>query len=125
MADAVIIELGSVRTQDRGAFVEHACQGLELDRIGLCWSWDLIPNKQEKKWDSRSLNRKTGKWKVIKNYQKYEFARNAYRVLLTRSRLGMVIWIPKGEASDESRNSAEAEEIYKTLLAAGCKPLEP
>ena len=103
------------------AATEYGCQGLELDRVGVCWSWDLVPKNGS--WTSRSLNRSTGRWNLIKNEKRSEFVLNAYRVLLTRSRHGMVIWIPSGEFGDSSRSTSEADEIFQSLVSAGCKTL--
>lgn len=103
------------------AATEYGCQGLELDRVGVCWSWDLVPKNGE--WTPRTLNRSSGRWNLVKNRMKSEFVKNTYRVLLTRSRSGMVIWVPSGDVDDESRSSSEAAEVYQTLISAGCKPL--
>ena len=100
------------------AATEYRCQGLELDRVGVCWSWDLFPMNET--WTPRQLNRSSGKWNKIQNLKKKEYAVNSYRVLLTRSRIGMVIWIPPGAPNDLSRSTSEADKIHETLLAAGC-----
>jgi len=104
------------------AATEYGCQGLELDRVGACWSWDLIPSSNG--WKSRELNSEKRKWRELPSDNlKSEYLRNAYRVLLTRSRLGMVIWIPEGDSQDPSRNPDEADEIFEVLCRAGCTPL--
>lgn len=104
------------------AATEYGCQGLELDRVGVCWSWDLVPSTDG--WRPRELNSEKRAWRELQpNNMKSEYLRNAYRVLLTRSRLGMVIWIPQGDCNDSSRHPNEADEIYETLRGAGCTPL--
>lgn len=104
------------------AATEYGCQGLELDRVGACWSWDLVPSSSG--WKSRELNLERRKWRELQSDNlKSEYLRNAYRVLLTRSRLGMVIWIPKGDNQDPSRDPDEADEIFEVLCRAGCTPL--
>ena len=104
------------------AATEYGCQGLELDRVGACWSWDLVPSS--KGWKSRELNSEKRKWRELQSDNlKSEYLRNAYRVLLTRSRLGMVIWIPEGDSQDPSRDPDEADEIYEVLCRSGCAPL--
>jgi hypothetical protein len=47
------------------------------------------------------------------------WAINKYRVLLTRARLGSVIWVPEGSADDPTRDSRVRDEIADVLLAAG------
>lgn len=67
---------------------EFKCQGLELDWVGLCWGSDLT-------WtgDDWSVRRLTGaRWQ---NDSRRDHALNRYRVLLTRARLGLVVWVPK------------------------------
>jgi hypothetical protein len=106
---------------------EFHCQGLELDYTVLCWSWDLIPGQSG--WRPRYLgNRKDAKWYDDK--ADAQFALNTYRVLLTRARQGMVIWVPEGdrrskthELYDPSRDAAEADSIYARLVESGCHPL--
>jgi len=98
---------------------EFKCQGLELDWVGVCWSWDLIHS--EEKWIPRKINKRSGRWN--KNTAKGEYVVNAYRILLTRARNGMVIWIPEGLKQDISRNPNEVNQTAKLLLAAGCVEL--
>jgi hypothetical protein len=98
---------------------EFKCQGLELDRTCVCWSWDLI--FQNNGWVTRRINKRTGKWGG--NKARREYAINTYRVLLTRSRAGMVIWVPIGDDRDISRNSGEMDLVFDTLLQAGCSKL--
>lgn len=98
---------------------EFKCQGLELDRTGVCWSWDFVFNNNQ--WVTRRINKRYGNWS--KNEARREFALNAYRVLLTRARTGMIIWVPTGDSNDLSRNPEEMDFVYETLVAAGCSPL--
>lgn len=95
---------------------EFKCQGLELDRTCVCWSWDLI--FEEGKWLTRQINRRSGRWG--RNEAKHEYGINAYRVLLTRARSGMVIWVPEGDSMDASRSTAEMNKIFGVLQLAGC-----
>ncbi len=73
------------------------------------------------KWLTRRINKRSGKWG--KNEAKRDYAINAYRVLLTRARTGMVIWVPEGEDSDKSRSTSEMDKIFEILLSVGCKAL--
>ena len=94
---------------------EYKCQGLELDWVGVCWSWDLIGENNA--WLPRTLNSGSAKWR--KTSAKAQYQINAYRVLLTRARKGMVIWVPPGTGADESMSPSEMDEVAKVLLAAG------
>lgn len=97
------------------AATEYKCQGLELDFVGVCWSWDLVFKNGS--WVPRSLNSSSAKWALTK--AKSQFQINAYRVLLTRSRKGMIIWIPKGEKSDISRSEVEMETVAQCFRESG------
>jgi hypothetical protein len=98
---------------------EYKCQGLELDWVGVCWSWDLIPVLDS--WLPRSLVSGSAKWRS--NSSKAQYQINAYRVLLTRSRKGMVIWVPPGLEDDSSMSSIEMDRVAEVLLAAGATEL--
>jgi hypothetical protein len=98
---------------------EFKCQGLELDRTCVCWSWDLVFHKDG--WNTRKISKRQGNWS--KNKAQREYALNAYRVLLTRARVGMIIWVPNGSKEDPSRKVEEMDLVYDTLVQAGCSPL--
>ena len=66
---------------------EFKCQGLELDWAGLCWGNDMLWDGEF--WTTRRM--RGPRWTVD---SKVEFALNRYRVLLSRARYGMAIWIP-------------------------------
>ena len=99
---------------------EFKCQGLELDRTGVCWSWDFIFS--ETSWTTRKINKGKGNWS--KNEKNRDYAVNAYRVLLTRARTGMIIWVPVGDIGDHSRNPFEMDRVFDALVTAGCDPIE-
>lgn len=101
------------------AATEYKCQGLELDWVGVCWSWDLILTNGN--WIARTLDAAKGKWKVSKS--RSEFQINAYRVLLTRSRKGLVVWVPEGITSDPSRSPSEMDAVAEALRLSGMKEL--
>ncbi len=81
------------------ALTEFESQGLELDWTGLCWGGDFTRN--ESQWQFRQF--KGTAWQQVQKVEVQEFIRNKYRVLLTRAREGMVIWIPEGSDSDKTR----------------------
>jgi Uncharacterized conserved protein (DUF2075) len=102
---------------------EFEIQGLELDWIGLCWGGDFIWD-QLRGWQLRSLRPgPTNRWNSIKNPEKRTFRKNAYRVLLTRARQGMIIFVPKGNAEDSTSAPPEFDATADFLLKCGVVPL--
>ena len=73
------------------------CQGLELDWVGMCWGNDVTVNSTYDSWVTNKLSGTT--WQSAKGDQR-RFMLNSYRVLLTRARKGMVIWIPNPDTGD-------------------------
>jgi hypothetical protein len=100
---------------------EYKCQGLEIDLVGLCWSWDLIMHNGT--WHMRRLDINRRKWQPVGG-ERERFIRNAYRVLLTRARYGLVIWVPEGSSSDRTRDPAEMDETADYLRSCGVRALE-
>ena len=80
---------------------EFECQGLELDWVGLCWSGDLTFDPESRKWIKRAFRGKG--WKNVPDDLDQQYLVNKYRVLLTRAREGMVIWVPEGNPVDSTR----------------------
>ena len=97
------------------AATEYKCQGLELDWVGVCWSWDLVLTGDA--WLPRTLNSGTAKWRGTN--AKALFQINSYRVLLTRSRRGMVIWVPRGFMHDGSMSVTEMDDVANALVKCG------
>lgn len=100
---------------------EFECQGLELDWAGLCWGGDLTPSNPGG-WDYRKFRGST--WNQVRGDAERAYVRNRYRVLLTRARLGMVIWIPPGKADDPTLEPARFERVQRLLEAAGVPELQ-
>jgi hypothetical protein len=102
---------------------EFEIQGLELDWIGLCWGGDFIWD-EERGWLLRALRpSEQSKWTLIKNQDKQAYRKNAYRVLLTRARMGMVVFVPKGDASDPTNLPEEFEATARYLIRCGVTSL--
>lgn len=78
---------------------EFDVQGLELDWVGVCWDGDF--HYDGGSWAFQSF--KGTKWQAVKDTSRQLYLRNAYRVLLTRARQGMTIFIPKGDDTDRTR----------------------
>ncbi|NKC34308.1 DNA/RNA helicase domain-containing protein [Falsiroseomonas selenitidurans] len=106
------------------AATEYACQGLELDTVGLAWGGDF--RRHAGQWQARRFA--GAGWQVVRNPAEAEFIRNTYRVLLTRARYETVIWVPPGSPRDDpfhdpTRDAAEMDAIANFLAACGARPL--
>lgn len=102
---------------------EFEIQGLELDWIGLCWGGDCIW-VDARGWQFRKLlSGPTNRWVAIKNPDRRNFRKNAYRVLLTRARQGMILFVPKGNPEDPTNSPDEFESTANFLLECGVTPL--
>jgi hypothetical protein len=103
---------------------EFEIQGLELDWIGLCWGGDFIWNDSDG-WRMRSLRHgHQSRWTAIKNAEKKIYRKNAYRVLLTRARQGMIIFLPKGNPGDSTNLPEEFDATANYLLRCGISLLD-
>jgi hypothetical protein len=100
---------------------EFEIQGLELDMAGLCWGGDLVWEDAVKQW--RQLKLSGNSWKEV-NDGRAIYIRNKYRVLLTRAREGLVIWVPEGDSDDPTRDVASMDETAEYLIRCGVTPLE-
>ena len=101
---------------------QFACQGLELDHVGLCWGNDLIRRPGNHAWTARAF---VGtKWQVLRGEAAIAYQINTYRVLLTRARYETVIWVPEGDAADSTRDPATFAAIADFLLRCGASPLQ-
>jgi hypothetical protein len=98
---------------------EFECQGLELDWVGLCWSGDLTFDPESRVWIKRAFRGKT--WKNVPNELDQRYLVNKYRVLLTRAREGMVIWVPEGDLIDSTRPTNWFNSTADFLISCGLK----
>ncbi|HUA68287.1 MAG TPA: DUF2075 domain-containing protein [Candidatus Saccharimonadales bacterium] len=80
---------------------EFECQGLELDWVGLCWAGDFSFDVAAKNWIYRNFS--GTRWGFLRDDTDKQYLLNTYRVLLTRARQGLIIWVPKGDNSDPTR----------------------
>ena len=101
---------------------EFDIQGLELDWSCLIWDGDFqyAPDG----WIQKDFS--GGKWKNINAPERRAFQVNAYRVLLTRARKGMIICVPEGDRGhppDDTRRPEFYDETYKYLCSLGLKVL--
>lgn len=99
---------------------EFAVQGLELDWVGVCWDADLRFSGVG--WATYAF--RGTKWQSVRDQERRAYLANAYRVLLTRARQGMVIYVPKGDDADTTRPKAFYDGTFEFLRACGI-PLDP
>ena len=81
------------------AATEFQVQGLELDWTCVTWDGDL--RYHDRGWGFHDF--RGSRWQNVNNADNQRYLLNAYRVLLTRSRQGMVIFVPRGERRDATR----------------------
>ncbi len=79
---------------------ELQVQGLKIDWV--CMAWDADFRYSRNGWEHKSF--RGSKWCNINKEERKSYLKNAYRVLLTRARQGMVIVVPPGDAEDATRN---------------------
>jgi hypothetical protein len=97
------------------AVTEFQVQGLELDWVGVCWGGDLVIN--DGMWCPRKL---VGlDWKPVLKDVDIRYLRNSYRVLLTRARKGLVVFVPQGDANDITLLPQPLDQTYDFLLESG------
>jgi hypothetical protein len=94
---------------------EFDVQGLELDWTVVVWDADFRHNG--KQWENWSFT--GGKWQRINAEQRKLYQKNAYRVLLTRARQGMVIVVPEGDVDDYSRQPGFYDGTWRYLQSIG------
>lgn len=94
---------------------EFAVQGLELDYAIVAWDADL--RLEHDVWSYYNFS--GNKWKNVKDEQKRRYLKNTYRVLLTRARQGMVIFVPKGNKDDVTRLPAFYDELADSFISLG------
>ncbi len=101
------------------AATEFQVQGLELDWACVTWDGDLRYSRNG--WGFHDF--RGDRWTNIHNPENRNYLRNAYRVLLTRARQGMVIFVPLGEATDPTRLPAIYDSTYEYLTDLGIPKL--
>src|SRR5262245_39971644 len=101
------------------AATEFQVQGLELDWIGVAWDGDLRFSES-----GRTHHYFRGdRWCNIGNEQNRRYLLNAYRVLLTRARQGMAIYVPIGDSNDPTRSPEFYQPTWEYLAGLGIPAL--
>lgn len=126
------------------ALDEFCVQGLELDLDVVMWDGDFRYNPKKNVWDYFKFNGKvwsqieddkiTGRERTAESVEKKRqtnamrelvrfYMKNAYRVLLTRARKGMIIFVPQGDSQDKSRTKDVYDSTYYYLESLGLTKL--
>lgn len=98
---------------------EFKVQGLEIDYAVLAWDADL-------RYTSNGFDYfkfRGTKWNHVNQEQRRHYLKNAYRVLMTRARQGLIIYIPEGDEEDPSRLTEYYEGTYQYLKQVGIKEI--
>jgi hypothetical protein len=94
---------------------EFQVQGLELDWVCVTWDGDL--RFASGGWSCHDF--RGDSWQNIRSSANQSYLRNAYRVLLTRARQGMVLFIPRGDIADPTRSPEFYDPTYNYLTKIG------
>lgn len=97
------------------AATEFQVQGLELD--WACVTWDADLRHVGDGWNYHSF--RGSRWQNVNKVDARQYLLNAYRVLLTRARQGMAIFVPLGDEQDPTRSPAYYDKTYKYLRDIG------
>ena len=95
---------------------EFQVQGLELDWVCMTWDADLRLSPA-RNWNYHSF--RGDKWTNVHKSETRRYLLNAYRVLLTRARQGMAIFIPPGDEADHTRKPAYYDHTFEFLKEIG------
>jgi len=96
---------------------EFDVQGLELDWAGVCWDADF--RYRNGIWNS--LRFRGTRWEQVNTTEGRLYLKNAYRVILTRARQGMIVFVPKGAEEDATRLPAYYDQTYEFLKKCGLR----
>lgn len=102
------------------AATEFQVQGLELD--WTCVTWDADLRFDGKAWSYHDF--RGSSWNNIRNVDNRNYLRNAYRVLLTRARQGMVVFVPPGSKNDPTRSPAFYDSTFEYLKGLGIPEID-
>lgn len=98
---------------------EFDIQGLELDWVGVCWEANF--RRHANRWVHYHF--RGTEWQVVRDSTRQTYLANAYRVLLTRARQGMVIYVPPGDTADPTRSPEFYDGIVDYLAQCGIAQL--
>lgn len=94
---------------------EFDIQGLEIDWV--CLGWDINLYYKDARWNFQNFS--GTKWNRINNLFDRKYLLNTYRVLLTRARQGLIIFVPFGDENDFTRPPSLYDETFAYLESVG------
>lgn len=94
---------------------EFDIQGLEIDYALVGWDADY----RYENGHFECYKPSGSKWQTINKEDNKRYLKNAYRVLLTRAREGFIIFVPKGDNSDNTRLCKYYDELWEYLKSIG------
>ena len=94
---------------------EFHVQGLEVDWACVVWDGDF--RYAHTGWQHFSFA--GDRWQHIRKAERQVYLKNAYRVLLTRARQGMVVVIPEGDSNDPTRACAHYDPTFEYMKSIG------
>jgi len=114
-------ESGDIRSSDslEDAATEFDVQGLELDWGCVCW--DANYRRTNSEWAAMQF--KGTKWQAVNDEARQRYIANSYRVLLTRARQGLVVFVPYGDKNDTTRPIRVYDDIFNFLGECGFQTL--
>ena len=121
VADWFLNEKGDVRSSYmlEDVVTEFDIQGLELDYSVVAWEADYrFANGQ---WTYNNF--RGNNWVSVNSPDKRLYLKNAYRVLLTRARQGMVIFVPLGDDRDSTRRTEFYDGTFAYLREVGVEEI--
>lgn len=90
---------------------EFSIQGLELDWTCVCWDGDMFI--RDGLWELRRF--RGTRWEQVNDEFMRRYLGNAYRVILTRARQGMILFVPYGDAADHTRTPDSYDGTFEYL----------
>jgi hypothetical protein len=102
------------------AATEFQVQGLELDWTCVTWDGDLRFTGDG--WGHHDFH--GSRWRQVRDPEHRKYLRNAYRVLLTRARQGMVIFVPHGDPHDSTRSPEFYDGTFRYLAGVGLEVID-
>jgi hypothetical protein len=111
-----------VRSSDalEDAATEFDVQGLEVDWACLCW--DANFRRGMTGWEAHRFS--GSRWEVVRDDARRIYLANAYRVLMTRARQGLMVFVPEGDTEDVTRPAHFYDPIFEFLTQCGLEQLE-
>ncbi len=101
------------------AATEFQVQGLELD--WACVTWDADLRYAGSCWHCHNF--RGSSWQNVHKPDARKYLLNAYRVLLTRARQGMVVFVPSGDVRDPTRSPNYYDKTYDYLREVGIRSI--